>query len=77
MPGIVSLLLAPLLLLLPATVQARPVLVTPLEAAQFGRISIANSDAAATPLTQAAIDQGHRAAQEVLRVRMTSTAPRA
>lgn len=37
--------------------------------AQFGRISIANSDAAATPLTQAAIDQGHRAAQEVLRVR--------
>lgn len=41
--------------------------------AQFGRISIANSDAAATPLTQAAIDQGHRAVQEVLRSR-TSTA---
>jgi spermidine dehydrogenase len=41
--------------------------------AQFGRISIANSDAAATPLTQAAIDQGHRAVQEVLRVRASST----
>jgi spermidine dehydrogenase len=39
--------------------------------AQFGRISIANSDAAATPLTQAAIDQGHRAVQEVLRTRGT------
>lgn len=42
--------------------------------AQFGRISIANSDAAATPLTQAAIDQGHRAVQEVLRTRTTSVA---
>jgi spermidine dehydrogenase len=42
--------------------------------AQFGRISIANSDAAATPLTQAAIDQGNRAVQEVLRSRATSTA---
>jgi spermidine dehydrogenase len=42
--------------------------------AQFGRISIANSDAAAIPLTQAAIDQGHRAVQEVLRSRATSTA---
>ena len=34
--------------------------------ARFGRISIANSDAAATPLTQAAIAMGHRAVQEVL-----------
>jgi spermidine dehydrogenase len=42
--------------------------------AQFGRISIANSDAAATPLTQAAIDQGHRAVQEVLRMRTSSSA---
>jgi spermidine dehydrogenase len=42
--------------------------------AQFGRISIANSDAAATPLTQAAIDQGHRAVQEVLRLRGSPTA---
>jgi spermidine dehydrogenase len=42
--------------------------------AQFGRISIANSDAAATPLTQAAIDQGHRAVQEVLRLRSAPTA---
>ena len=42
--------------------------------AQFGRISIANSDAAATPLTQAAIDQGHRAVQEVLRGRSPATA---
>jgi spermidine dehydrogenase len=42
--------------------------------AQFGRISIANSDAAATPLTQAAIDQGHRAVQEVLRGRAGSSA---
>jgi spermidine dehydrogenase len=41
--------------------------------AQFGRISIANSDAAAIPLTQAAIDQGHRAVQEVLRSRSTAT----
>jgi spermidine dehydrogenase len=43
--------------------------------AQFGRISIANSDAAATPLTQAAINQGHRAVEEVLRTR-TSSSPR-
>ncbi len=42
--------------------------------AQFGRISIANSDAAATPLTQAAIDQGHRAVQEVLRTRTPTSA---
>jgi spermidine dehydrogenase len=35
--------------------------------ARFGRISIANSDAAATPLTQAAIAMGHRAVAEVLR----------
>jgi spermidine dehydrogenase len=42
--------------------------------AQFGRISIANSDAAAIPLTQAAIDQGHRAVQEVLQTRTPSTA---
>jgi spermidine dehydrogenase len=42
--------------------------------AQFGRISVANSDAAATPLTQAAIDQGHRAVQEVLRLRSAPTA---
>jgi spermidine dehydrogenase len=35
--------------------------------ARFGRISIANSDAAATPLTQAAIAMGHRAVEEVLR----------
>ena len=44
--------------------------------AQFGRISIANSDAAATPLTQAAIDQGHRAVEEVLQSRARSTAER-
>lgn len=44
--------------------------------AQFGRISIANSDAAATPLTQAAIDQGHRAVQEILRTRVPSSAAR-
>jgi spermidine dehydrogenase len=42
--------------------------------APFGRISIANSDAAATPLTQAAIEQGHRAVQEVLRSRSVSSA---
>ncbi len=33
---------------------------------QLGRISIANSDAAASPFTDAAIDQGHRAAREAL-----------
>jgi len=33
---------------------------------RFGRIAIANSDAAATSLTHAAIDQGHRAVQELL-----------
>ena len=33
---------------------------------RFGRITIANSDAAATSLTHAAIDQGHRAVQELL-----------
>jgi len=37
--------------------------------ARFGRISIANSDAAATPLTQAAIAMGHRAVEEVRRDR--------
>ena len=31
---------------------------------QFGRISIANSDAAASAYTNAAIDQAHRAVQE-------------
>jgi spermidine dehydrogenase len=35
---------------------------------QFGRISIANSDAAATAFTDAAIDQGYRAVQEQLRL---------
>ncbi len=35
----------------------------------YGRISIANSDAAAYAYTSAAIDQGYRAAQEVLRFR--------
>ena len=34
---------------------------------QFGRISIANSDAAARAYTDAAIDQAHRAVQEQLR----------
>ena len=33
---------------------------------RFGRITIANSDAAATSLTHAAFDQGHRAVQELL-----------
>ncbi len=33
---------------------------------RFGRIAIANSDAASNPMTEAAIGQGHRAAQEVL-----------
>ena len=37
--------------------------------ARFGRSSIANSDAAATPLTQAAIAMGHRAVEEVLQGR--------
>jgi spermidine dehydrogenase len=31
----------------------------------FGRITIANSDAAATAYTDAAIDQGHRAVEEL------------
>ncbi len=35
---------------------------------QFGRISIANSDAAATAFTDAAIDQGYRAVREQLAV---------
>ena len=33
---------------------------------RFGRIAIANSDAASNAMTEAAIGQGHRAAQEVL-----------
>jgi spermidine dehydrogenase len=33
---------------------------------QFGRISIANSDAGASAYTNAAIDQAHRAVHEVL-----------
>jgi len=36
---------------------------------RFGRISIANADAAATPHSDAAINQGHRAAREQLEVR--------
>ena len=36
---------------------------------RFGRISIANSDAAATPHTDAAIDEAHRAVREQLVVR--------
>jgi spermidine dehydrogenase len=40
--------------------------------ARFGRISIANSDAAATPLTQAAIAMGHRAVEEVIQGRAAS-----
>ena len=36
---------------------------------RFGRISIANSDAAATPHTDAAIDEGYRAVGEQLVVR--------
>jgi len=35
---------------------------------QFGRISIANSDAAATAFTDAAIDQGYRAVEEQLKL---------
>jgi spermidine dehydrogenase len=35
--------------------------------AQFGRISIANSDAGGAAYTDAAIDQGHRAVMELLR----------
>lgn len=34
---------------------------------RFGRIAIANSDAAAVSLTAAAFDQGHRAVQELIR----------
>ena len=41
---------------------------------RFGRISIANSDAAATPHTDAAIDEGYRAAGEQLVVRSRSGA---
>jgi spermidine dehydrogenase len=41
---------------------------------QFGRISIANSDAGAIPLSQIAIDQGYRASQEVLQARATTSA---
>ncbi len=37
---------------------------------RFGRISIANSDAAATPHTDAAIEEGHRAVREQLEVRL-------
>ena len=33
---------------------------------RFGRIAIANSDAAATAMTQAAFDQAHRAVQELI-----------
>ena len=33
---------------------------------QFGRIAIANSDAAASAMTESAIEQGYRAMQEVL-----------
>ena len=33
---------------------------------RFGRIAVANSDAAAVCLTSAAFDQGHRAVQELL-----------
>jgi hypothetical protein len=33
---------------------------------RFGRIAIANSDSAAICLTQAAIEQAHRAVQELL-----------
>ena len=36
---------------------------------RFGRISIANSDAAATPHTDAAINEAHRAAREQLELR--------
>ena len=41
---------------------------------RFGRISIANSDAAATPHTDAAIDEAHRAVREVLNVRSRARA---
>jgi hypothetical protein len=34
---------------------------------QFGRIAFANSDADANAMTEAAIEQGYRAIQEVLR----------
>ena len=34
---------------------------------QFGRIAIANSDAGASAMTESAIEQGHRATQEILR----------
>jgi spermidine dehydrogenase len=43
---------------------------------RFGRISIANSDAAATPHTDAAIDEGYRAAGEQLVVRSRSRSAR-
>ncbi|MCZ6853203.1 MAG: NAD(P)/FAD-dependent oxidoreductase, partial [Gammaproteobacteria bacterium] len=33
---------------------------------QFGRIAIANSDAAASAMTESAIEQGYRATQEIL-----------
>ncbi len=42
---------------------------------RFGRISIANSDAAATPHTDAAIDEAHRAVREVLDVRSRARTP--
>ena len=34
---------------------------------QFGRISIANSDAGASAMTESAIEQGYRATQEILK----------
>ena len=43
---------------------------------RFGRISIANSDAAATPHTDAAIDEAHRAVREVLVERSRARAGR-
>ena len=42
---------------------------------RFGRISIANSDAAATPHTDAAIDEGYRAVGEQLVARSRAGAP--
>ena len=42
---------------------------------RFGRISIANSDAAATPHTDAAIDEAHRAVREQLVVRYRARSP--
>jgi spermidine dehydrogenase len=36
---------------------------------RFGRIAIANADAAAYAYTDAAIDQAHRAVQELLELR--------